>query len=371
MGPAAQPEPIPIMAQPSKATASGAMANADIEAWLGELKGRHVVVVGDVALDRYVVGRTSRISREAPVLILKYSEEFGVPGQAANTACNVARLGGRVSLCSVCGRDEGAAALVSILARNGVTTSGVVQVPRLRTLTKTRILAGGHHTSRQQVIRIDDDDGCEVADAVRTRVETAALKALRTAEALVVCDYGYGLVTQSLWVRLRDAARKRNVPVILDSRRRIAELEGATLITPNEEEAYAACNAVPNGAVTANAVGTRLLKKSGAQSALVTRGNEGMMLFQRGAKATGISIFGGDEVTDVTGAGDTVVAAASLALAAGRDVEESVRFANVAAGIVVMKTGTATVSLDEIRRSLRAGRPVVAEGRRRSGAGRK
>ena len=318
-----------------------------------------VLLVGDMVADHYLYGRTSRISREAPVLILKHQDEYVVPGQAANTASNIATMGGRVSAIGIIGRDLMGAALKKALRARGVNTSTLLDLPHYKTLAKTRILAGGHHTCRQQVIRIDDDER-SIPDAATHKSIIAAMRAAApTAQALVVSDYGYGLVSGEVWDAAVALKKQHRIPLVLDSRYRLLELKGASVITPNEGEALACLGLGPYDPYDIDDVGKRLLSKLKADSLLVTRGNQGMALFQRSRKACHIEIFGTDEVTDVTGAGDTVVAAVSLSLAAGATVQQAAQIANVAGGIVVMKMGTATVSTSELTEALETGQPPL------------
>lgn len=314
--------------------------------------GRRVVLVGDMLADHYLYGKTSRISREAPVLILKYQEKWTVPGQAANTASNIASLGGRVTPIGVIGKDPAGRDLKAALKARGVRTDSLVELKSYSTLTKTRILAGGHHTSRQQVIRIDDDDRPELDGAIHRDLADRIRKEGAEADALVVSDYGYGLVSEEVWQAALEVKARRGIPLILDSRYQFLKLKGATIITPNEEEAVGCCGLSTEDEYDIEAVGRKLLKQTGAENVLVTRGNEGMVLFRPGRPARHVPIFGSDECTDVTGAGDTVVATVALALAAGATPEQAVLLANTAGGIVVMKMGTATVSTEELLASL-------------------
>ena len=330
------------------------------------LAGRRVLVVGDMLADHYIVGRTSRISREAPVLILKYQEERTVPGQAANTAANIAALRGRPTVLGLIGRDTAGRALKTALRKAGVDIRGLMEPKGYATLVKTRILAGGHHTARQQVIRIDDDDRSRPPDGATTAVAAALTRAADADDGpcvLVVSDYGYGLVGPEVWEAATAAARRRGIPLILDSRHQMNLLRGATLVTPNEEEAVIASG--PGAALSSgpgsgaardiDAVGRALLRATGAANVLITRGNEGMALFRPRRAAVRFPIHGTDECTDVTGAGDTVVAAVSLAMAAGADPERAARLANMAGAVVVGKLGTATASAIELLAAMGAG----------------
>lgn len=313
-----------------------------------KFSGRRILLVGDMLADHYIFGRTSRISREAPVLILKYQQERTVPGQAANTASNIAALGGKVTPVGVIGKDATGRELKSALRARKIRTDSLLELKRFSTLTKTRILAGGHHTCRQQVIRIDDDERMTLDSSVHEDLVRIIRAEGESADAIVVSDYGYGLVSPEVWEAALEIKTRRGVPLVLDSRYQLEKLRGATLITPNEEEAVETCGFTTEDGYEIEAIGRQLLKRTGSENVLVTRGNEGMVLFRRGRPPRHVPIFGSDECTDVTGAGDTVVATVSLALAAGATPEEAVLLSNVAGGIVVMKMGTATVSQEEL-----------------------
>ena len=319
-----------------------------VKALVNRFAGKRLLLVGDMVADHYLYGRTSRISREAPVLILKHHDEYVVPGQAANTACNIASLGGEVTALGVLGRDYMGEKLRNAMRERRVETNHLVLDASSATLKKTRILAGGHHTARQQVIRIDDDERLQLSPKVLREVAKRIRELSVDADALVVSDYGYGLIAAEIWAEILQAATRRKLPLVLDSRHQLCTLQGATLITPNEEEALECVGLTPENDYEIDNVGLRLLEMSRVQAVLVTRGNEGMVLFQPNREPMHIPIYGSDEVTDVTGAGDTVVASLSLALAAGANYAEAARLANVAAGLVVMKTGTATVSAEEL-----------------------
>lgn len=326
------------------------------EALVGKMQGKRVLLVGDLVADHYILGSSSRISREAPVLILKYQQEFVIPGQAGNTAANIAALGGKVAPIGLVGKDARGKQLKAALKERGVDTREIVEVPGLSTLTKTRILAGGQHTARQQVIRIDDDDRMAFDGAeIEPRIVAAMNRLAPEGDVIVVSDYGYGVVSDAVWEAAVALKKRHRIPLVLDSRYDLARRKGATMITPNESEAVACCGISVEQEYDISAVGRKLLKISEADNVLITRGNEGMVLFRRGAKPVVIPIFGSDECTDVTGAGDTVVATISVALAASADAEDAARLANVAGGLVVMKIGTATVTVGELAQALERG----------------
>jgi len=317
-------------------------------------KGKRVVVFGDLIADEYVYGRIARVSREAPVLILEYNATEVVPGGAGNAANNVASLGGTVRLVSLVGRDEPGRRLFKSLPRN-IERKGLSRPGGYRTPVKTRILAGGIHSAKQQVVRIDRYTGEPVSDAQRKIAERAAMKAIKNADAVLISDYGSGLVTprfvSELAARLR--TKKRRVPILIDSRYALTRYRGLTACTPNESEVEQVLGVtIDDQPAALERAGRRLLEMTRMACVLITRGSRGMAVFEPGKKTVHIPIFGSDSIADVTGAGDTVMATMTLALAAGATFEEAARLANFAGGLVVMKRGTATVSAAELRRAV-------------------
>ena len=314
--------------------------------------GRRVLVVGDLIADEFIYGEVARVSREAPVLILKYDATQLVAGGAGNAACNVAALGGRASLAAIVGADPEGRRLLSSVPR-AVDRRRVTRDRRYRTPVKTRILAGGVHSAKQQVVRIDREAGWPLPEALAQTFARTVMPALKDCDAVVLSDYGSGLVTPALArairARLSARSRRRPVPVLVDSRYRLLDYRGLTACTPNESEVEHALGIHINDDVKVlERAGRKLLDRTGMRAVLVTRGSRGMALFQRGQTTTHIPIFGSDEIADVTGAGDTVIATFGLALAAGASCYEAARLANYAGGLVVMKRGTATVSAREL-----------------------
>jgi rfaE bifunctional protein kinase chain/domain len=333
--------------------------SADLIALTGALGARKVAVVGDVVADEFVYGRVARVSREAPVLILEYDSTEIVPGGAGNAANNVAALGGRASLVSVVGRDVPGRRLVAALHRR-VDSRFLQRAQSSVTPIKTRILAGGIHSAKQQVVRIDRGIGLTGDPAARQAFERAALEAVVGADAVLVSDYGSGLVSPAFVGRITTALRRarRPVPVLVDTRYRLLDYSGLTACTPNESEVEHALGVrIDDNPRVLERAGREVLKRTRMQAVLITRGSRGMALFVPKAPTVHIPIFGTDSIVDVTGAGDTVVATVALALAAGASFEAAARLANYTGGLVVMKRGTATVSADELREAIR--RPGV------------
>jgi rfaE bifunctional protein kinase chain/domain len=317
-----------------------------------KLASTRVVVIGDLIADEYVYGRVARVSREAPVLILEYDSTEIVPGGAGNAANNVAALGGAVRLVSLVGRDEPGRRAERALSRR-VERHGLVRPAGFRTPVKTRILAGGIHSAKQQVVRIDRLSMGSIADASRAALARAARAAVADADAVLISDYGSGLVTPALAREIWERVRRRRIPVLVDSRYALTRYRGLTACAPNESEVEQALGVrIGDNMRVLERAGRQILARTRTQAVVITRGSRGMAVFEPDKKTVQIPIFGSDQIADVTGAGDTVMATLTLALAAGTSVEEAARLANVAGGLVVMKRGTATVSASELRRAL-------------------
>jgi rfaE bifunctional protein kinase chain/domain len=312
-------------------------------------RGLRVVVFGDLIADLYTYGRVARVSREAPVLILEYDTTQILPGGAGNAANNVASLGAAATLVSLAGRDDAGRKVVRALPSR-VNRKMVMRPGGYDTPVKQRILAGGIHSAKQQVVRIDNASNT-VTDKQRAVAERALRKAVKGADALLVSDYGSGLVTPAFIGQL---AKRLRIPVLVDSRYVLTQYRGLTACTPNESEVERALDVeIDDRLPVLERAGRALLKRTRMKAVLITRGSRGMALFEPGKKTVHIPIFGSDQIADVTGAGDTVMATMTLALAAGGSFEEAARLANYAGGLVVMKRGTATVSAAELRRALR------------------
>ncbi len=319
---------------------------------------RRVAVVGDLVADEFLSGQISRVSREAPVLILRYDATYVVPGGAGNAASNVATLGGRAELFGLVGRDESGRALARSFPA-GVSRRGLVRPPGYVTPRKTRLLAGGIHSAKQQIVRIDREPAGPLGRATRQAFEAAVHKGVIEADAVLLSDYGYGLVTPELaaaiGARLQRGRRARPVPILVDSRYNLGAYRGLTACTPNEPEVEQQLGIrIGDDPDVLERAGRRLLRRSRMKAVLVTRGSRGMALFEPSVPTVHIPIYGSDEIADVTGAGDTVMATMALALAAGASFQDAARLANYAGGIVVMKRGTATVSSAELREAIRS-----------------
>jgi len=324
--------------------------------------GQPVLMLVDLVADRFITGTPKRISREAPVLILRHEEEEVLPGGGANAVANVAALGGRPQTVGIVGADASGDELLAALQAHGVATDGVRRRAGYRTPTKTRVLAGGRHSIKQQVVRFDVEGELELADEDRDFLAAQLARAGGATRVAVLSDYGYGAVDPSLVAACRAAVGDGGT-VVCDSRYRLAEFHGVDGATPNEEEAEALLGG-PLGDRPALAAtrAAALRARLGARFLLVTRGSAGMVLFVDGGCAE-VPIHGSDEVADVTGAGDTVIGAFALALAAGGAPLEAALLANYAGGVVVMKMGTATLTPSELIAALESDPRPLAETR--------
>jgi rfaE bifunctional protein kinase chain/domain len=324
-------------------------------ALVDDFAGLRVAVFGDLIVDEFIYGEIARVSREAPVLILDYDSTQIIPGGAGNAAANVAALGGAPLAVGVAGRDEPGRRVLNELRRR-VDIRGVLRPRRYRTPTKTRILAGGIHSAKQQVVRIDRATNPVLTDADRRAIESHLTVAVSRCHALLVSDYGSGLVTPAGVTAARRklrSPRARQPPLLVDSRYNLLGFRGMTTCTPNESEVEQLLGIrIGENARALEKAGRALLERTRTECVLITRGSRGMALFERDRPTVHIPIFGSDQIADVTGAGDTVIATMTLALAAGATFEEAARLANYAGGLVVMKRGTATVTAEELRQAV-------------------
>jgi D-glycero-beta-D-manno-heptose-7-phosphate kinase len=319
-----------------------------------------VTVLGDLVADEFVYGEISRVSREAPVLILKHRERTLVPGGGANAVCNLADLGVNVLPVGVIGDDEPGRLLIKAFRHKHIPVSGVLKDKGHTTVTKTRILAGMTHSARQQVVRVDREPENPPNSHLTRELVLAAREYARASDALLVSDYGYGSATPAILNAVRAKGRLSGMPVTLDSRFRMLEYSGVTAATPNEPEVEE-CLRVQIGQEWSKVVaaGEQLMSRMKLQSLVITRGRDGMVAFADRHKPIDIPISGSDEVADVTGAGDTVIATFTAALAAGANTEEAAQLANYAGGIVVMKRGTATVTRQELLHAVESTPPAT------------
>lgn len=312
---------------------------------------RRLLIVGDSIADKFLYGAISRVSREAPVFILRHESTETVPGGAANCALNLAALGANVSLVSVAGNDEAGNALREKLSAAGVNVDGLVLSEKIQTTTKVRILAGHAHANKQQVIRVDYEDAPLNDPALRETLTNSLKNSLARADAVILSDYNYGLVDKDAIELVREAHRSRNIPVLVDSRFRLSDFSGLTGATPNEDEVEHLIGSPAESLAQLETAASRLRQKLELDALLVTRGRNGMMLVTEEPLALHIPAVGAQAV-DGTGAGDTVIATFALALASDSSFAEAAQLANYAGGLVVMKRGTASVTAAELEQSI-------------------
>jgi rfaE bifunctional protein kinase chain/domain len=314
---------------------------------------QRILVLADLVADEYVSGEISRVSREAPVLILRHSNTRLVPGGGANAANNLADLGAQVQLIGAVGDDSPGHALLDYFRRKNVPVTGIRTVRGWTTPCKTRYLAGFSHTASQQVLRVDREPQSAFPPAARKQLALRARRLAASAAAVLVSDYGFGAVTPAL---VRGLRLDRKKPVTLDSRYALLDYRGAgiTAATPNEPELEALYHVrIGDDRGALERLGRRALRHLDLRALVVTRGKDGMSVFEPGHRVENISVYGAPEAVDVTGAGDTVIAAFTLSLAAGASFLDAARLATYAGGIVVMKRGTATVTQVELLAALR------------------
>jgi rfaE bifunctional protein kinase chain/domain len=310
---------------------------------------QRIVIIGDAIADRFVHGSISRVSREAPVFILKHQHTETLPGGAANCAMNLVALGAKVSLISVTGADDAGNELRAKLEAAGINVDGVIVSDKIETTTKVRILAGHSHGNKQQVIRIDYEGASLSDEGVRTALLNKLQQAVATADAVVISDYNYGVVDERAADLIRNST---SAPVLVDSRFRLLDYPGFSAATPNHDEVENLIGAPISSTEQLEKAATILKQRLGHRALLVTRGGEGMTLVESDAEPIHIHAVGAQQPVDVTGAGDTVIATFTLALALEASFADAAHLANYAGGLVVMKRGTATVSAEELEHAV-------------------
>jgi D-glycero-beta-D-manno-heptose-7-phosphate kinase len=320
----------------------------DFSRYVDKFKGKKICVIGDIIADVYIFGKPYRLSREAPVVVVRYEEAKIYPGSAGNTINNLLALGAYVYPVGFIGKDSTGNKLIDYFSQfRNVDTSGIIRYDG-STVTKTRILAGDTHTSKQQVIRIDRDDNRQYRQSEKTQLRDNLGNISERADTFIVSDYGHGAVDKHIVEYMKTIAK--NKTVVGDSRYNLKTFKGFTLITPNESEAYLLSGLDEESPI--EEVGKKILHSMDLGALLITRGNTGMTLFLKDGTMHHIPISGKDDVTDVTGAGDTVCAVSALSLASGADFFTASRIANYAAGVVVMKRGTATINPEELKQAI-------------------
>lgn len=314
--------------------------------------GRRIAVIGDLVVDRYIHGNTRRISREAPVLIVREDSQEARLGGAANVVANIHALEGEPVPVGLVGADDNGNWLLQELANRGISPEGVIVDPNRFTTTKTRVLAGGRNTVRQQMLRIDRINDGPVTEPIRSNLVSRLRQVLKSIEALVVSDYREGVVEEEVFAEIQEIATAGRVPVFVDARRGIERFCKAEALVPNEPELAAATGRDLNGGQMLQEAARSLLEQTDSNAVVVKRGRNGMGLFLKDGRNSLREAYGLVEVADVTGAGDTVIAAYSLACCAGADPVQAAHLANIAGGIKVTKAGTAVVNLRELQGAL-------------------
>ena len=324
-----------------------------MDGWISKIlegvHGKRVAILGDMIADVYLTGKIARISREAPVLVLEHQGERVVPGGAANVVHNVATLGGLAVALGVVGEDNAAEGLLDILSRKGVDISGLVTDASRPTTAKTRIIAGGRATVSQQIVRVDKEDRSPLTADIMSELRERIFAKIEGLDGMVLSDYGGAVIPSALANEVIEACKKQGVSTIVDSRYSIRRFVGVDYVKQNDAELADAMGEELTDEDSLRAAGERLRAELSAKGVLVTRGEKGMTLCLENGRAVDIPVVDKSEVFDVSGAGDTCVAAFILAIAAGASPEDAARLSNVASGVAVRKMGTATVSAEELR----------------------
>jgi D-glycero-beta-D-manno-heptose-7-phosphate kinase len=327
----------------------------ELDRQIERMASARVGVVGDLVADIYISGLTERISREAPVPVIRFESQWLVPGCGANVAVNIASLGASVHVAGLVGEDQAGYDLVDTLRQRGVQTEGILFCSERPTTSKTRLLAGARHTIRQQLARLDREPSSPPPEAMRGQLLEAVGRLDGQVDAWIISDYGYHCFDAQLKAAMRSIATRK--PVLADSRFDTLGFPGVTVTKPNEEEALQATGMANGGIEPMKRAAHELSRRLDVAAVLITLGNQGMLLHERHGEPRHIPAVGTDEIVDLTGAGDTVAAVFTTALAAGAGLFEAATLANAAASIVVMKEGAASATpaeLVEVIRTLEA-----------------
>jgi rfaE bifunctional protein kinase chain/domain len=314
---------------------------------------RRILVVGDAVADQFLYGEISRVSREAPVFILRHERTETTPGGAANCALNLASLNAQAVMVGLVGEDSAGVAIGEKLLAARVECDNILTSKDHQTPTKVRILAGQAHSTRQQVIRVDYDSGPSPREDQRAKLRARVREQARTADAIIISDYNYGVADDHMISTIRKAVRYKPVPVLVDSRFGLARFPGFTSATPNEDEVEHLLGRHFADANELESEGENVRGMLDCEALLVTRGSRGMILFQKATEPLKIEAVGGNQPVDGTGAGDTVIATYALGLACGASFVDAANLANHAGGLVVMKRGTASINREELLTSIK------------------
>lgn len=328
------------------------MLQQELDSVLTGMQGKKILVIGDMVADIYLDGRISRISREAPVLVLEKAGEKIVAGGAANVVNNIATLGGVVYAVGLLGADAAARGLKKVLADNGAHIEGLLSDAKRPTISKTRVVAGGRATVSQQIVRIDAESKEPMGLTFEEKLHQYIESILPEIDGVVLSDYGSGTITEGLQQLLISYCQEHDLPSIVDSRYDIRRFHGIGYVKQNDAELATAVGRKLHSTEEICEAGEELRRELDADGVLVTRGELGMTLVERDGSIHNIPVSDKSEVFDVSGAGDTCVAAVILALASDAKPADAARLSNIASGIAVRKLGTSTVSADELRRTM-------------------
>lgn len=328
------------------------MDKSQLKRYIPLFSQQKIMVIGDLIADVYIEGKISRISREAPVLILREKEQRLVPGGAGNAVNNVCTLDGQVRMVGIVGQDAEGGKLKDVLNSCGIATEGVLADANRPTTCKMRIMAGGQARVKQQVVRVDRESKVPLCGQYETMIIQYIREHWCDVDGVILSDYGYGVITPKVIAAVVELQARQKKQVVVDSRYALLSYQGITIATPNQAEAGEIYQTEIDSIETLERIGRQLCRDMNADAILITRGGEGMTLFEQDGKITYIPVTNKHEVYDVTGAGDTVVACLTLALAAGASFAEAAALSNYAAGIVVRKQGTATVNTRELTETL-------------------
>ncbi len=320
---------------------------------IGSFSGKRILVIGDIVADEYLIGRPTRIAREAPVLILELNEERTIPGGATNVAVNACTLGADVFLAGVIGTDAQGQRLQQAIDNLHMHQEGLVIDSRRPTSTKTRIMAGSPQIVQQHVVRIDRVDTSEVHEQSKRSMMNYIEQVLPTVDAVVLSDYENGVISPQIIETCIPIARHLNKVVVVDSHGSLFRFQGVTALTPNQPEAELTLGMTITSQADLEEAGQQLLERSHAKGVLITRGSEGMSLFEMGRPPIHLPLHhlpNASEVVDTNGAGDTVASTFTLALTAGASMTEAAYVANAAAALVVRRLGCASNSLEDLQR---------------------
>lgn len=331
------------------------MTAAALDRLIRRFADRRVLVLGDMVADEYLMGRPARISREAPVLILHYSSGFVRPGGATNVAYNLNRLGAKTTIVGVVGDDEMGRRLRSVLDEAGIDTRCLLVDSARPTSTMTRVMARGAQGVQQHIVRIDRVDESGIPDGLRDRMVDEIRHVMHGLEALLVSDYEIGVISPELIDACLPEATRRGIKVVVDSHGDLFRFRGITAATPNQPEAAAAVGRSIETEEQLHWAGRTLQEGMNADGVLITRGSEGIALYERDRQpyALPVSVASESDVVDPTGAGDTVASVFTLALVAGGSMREAAYLGNLAGGEVVRRLGAATLTQDDLHRALR------------------